>query len=282
MKDDVQLQNIWPFSSYGPDKTCYPPIQLITGHEFSFEEIRWLYYQTTHQSTGGMQFQSQMQTLWQQSQQARQQIAQQPAKALEFMISKMAASKAVIGGNGAWAGAAAHSSTAAMNRSTLSGPSAFSIPPSGGLRSNTSAFQSQSSANAPAFAQVSSGVFGGNNRPIVGSSATFGQSAFDTTRIKQNAFGQSTGISTGLPQQQLQQPQPQSSFTRPVFGQLPRVDDGTKPAISAPAFGNPSASFPPPATPNLTALSADDQRKWSGETFEFGAIPEDEPPAQVC
>lgn len=40
----MKLQGIWPLSVYGPDKTVYPPINLISGYDYCFEEVRWECY----------------------------------------------------------------------------------------------------------------------------------------------------------------------------------------------------------------------------------------------
>ena len=46
IKEDMALAGVWPFSSYGPDKSVYPPVSLLPGSmELSHEELRWEFYQ---------------------------------------------------------------------------------------------------------------------------------------------------------------------------------------------------------------------------------------------
>jgi hypothetical protein len=263
LKDDVQLQNIWPFSSYGPDKSSYPPVQLITGHEYSFEELRWLYHQALQSGTVP-NFCEQMQTLWQQSQQARQQVIQQPSKAFDYMINILAAHKASLPLSSSTSATRQQQSVFAVESNISNGPASFGRSSSAPTTTNvlTGTVFGQTAAFAPASLPAAL-VPQSLSAPL---SAPLGQQQLSMTFASQpSSFNSSTALSFGG-----------QHLSTSKFSETTGAQDGMQTISNAIGLQAAVAS-----TSVINQLSEELQLKWGGDTFEFGAIPEEEPPEQV-
>eukprot|EP00158_Paraphelidium_tribonemae_P009461 Partr_v1_DN28873_c0_g1_i1_m33155 len=277
--EDLLQENIYLFSSYGPDKSLYPPRNLVTGVDMSYEELRLMYYENR------AAYISRLQPMIAEAMQKKK-VAMDRANELAQELNVEIA-------NAASTATSAFAQPSAASVFAKS-PSAFAAAPSSGFAAPKSTF-GQSAPSGSAFAMApSSGAFGassfGNVPTTFGNASQPRQNVFGNSPPVQNAFGAVPTAFGNTSAPAFGQAPVQANFaaSQPPIQQTPTNVFGTT------AFGQ--SQVPTPlATTNqqqqvpqlsntanqpLPVPTAVDQAKWTTSAFSWGQIPIDEPPQQ--
>ncbi|KAI3640094.1 hypothetical protein MIR68_000972 [Amoeboaphelidium protococcarum] len=270
IKVELSWANMWPISCYGPDYSTYPPCNLIAGVDVSPDEVRMQYYSGTRSSSSSnalQQYISNVNSLVQSIQQKRQQILSNVTLAFEdYTRQLIAPTKSVFSSQSAFA----QSGTAVQPAS--GGQSVFASLSSSQSQQQQQSFQKQSVfSQSTSFQQPQGGtsVFAQISQPqqsIFGGNGPLQQSL--TQQPSQPLMLTSSQSPIAQPPQAAQQ---QSLTSSPFAQSVPQNVSNQQLLISQGYNNLPLES---------KSQQPVDPAVWT-RPFEFGKIPECQPPPNV-
>ncbi|KAI3639087.1 hypothetical protein MIR68_002617 [Amoeboaphelidium protococcarum] len=267
IKVELSWANMWPISCYGPDYSTYPPCNLIAGVDVSPDEVRMQYYEASRSSNSSnalQQYMVNVSSMVQSIQKKRQQILSNVTMAFEdYTRQLLAPTKSVFSSQSAF------SQSGNPVQSTSGGQSVFASLSS--QQSQQSLQQQSVFSQSTSFQQPQGGtsVFAQGSQPQ--------QSIFANTGPLQQSLTQQPSQSPLLTSSQnsfAQPPQaaPQQSLTSSPFAQsVSQIMYNQQ--VGIPQSVNISSSDP-------KSQQVVDPAVWT-RPFEFGKIPECEPPTNV-
>ncbi|KAI3653760.1 hypothetical protein MP228_001707 [Amoeboaphelidium protococcarum] len=270
IKVELSWANMWPISCYGPDYSTYPPCNLIAGVDVSPDEVRMQYYHATRSSNSSnalQQYMVHVSSMVQSIQKKRQQILSNVTMAFEdYTRQLIAPTKSVFSSQSAFA------QSGNPVQSTSGGQSVFAS-----LSSQQSQQQQQSFQQQSVFSQSAS------FQQPQGGTSVFAQGS----QPQQSIFANTGPLQQSLTQQPSQPPlltSSQNPFAQPLqAAQQQSLTSSPFAQSVSQNVSNQQVGISQSVTIQSSDLNSQqvvDPAVWT-RPFEFGKIPECEPPANV-